>query len=65
MSHTPHCCPVCAGTGLVSVPPGIPGDLESFTTASLGPWECRPCAGTGIIWSGGAAIRQATGGDNG
>ena len=47
---TPHKCPVCNGTGLVSVPPGVAGDVETFTTASFGPWECRPCEGEGVLW---------------
>ena len=46
----PHRCPVCNGTGLVSVPPGIAGDVTHFTTSSTGPWPCRCCNGTGILW---------------
>lgn len=46
----PHRCPICNGTGLVSVPLGVAGDLPSFTSASAGPWPCRPCNGSGLIW---------------
>jgi len=42
-------CPVCNGTGLVSRPPGVAGDVETFPTTSAGPWPCRACNGTGII----------------
>ncbi len=42
-------CPVCNGTGLVSVPPGVAGDQPTFTSTSCGPWPCRVCKGAGII----------------
>lgn len=42
-------CPVCSGTGLVSVPPGVAGDQPTFTTSEVGPWTCRRCAGLGTI----------------
>lgn len=43
-------CPVCDGTGLVSRPPHIAGDQESWTDSSAGPWMCSACNGTGIIF---------------
>jgi hypothetical protein len=42
-------CPVCDGTGLVSRPPWIAGDLQEFSTSSAGPWPCKRCAGVGTI----------------
>ena len=47
---TPHRCPVCEGHGVVGYPPGTPAG-QPFTGSSTGPWECRPCGGTGIVWS--------------
>jgi hypothetical protein len=46
----PHQCPCCKGTGLVSIPPGVAGDQETFTTSESGPWPCRVCDGKGILW---------------
>lgn len=45
----PYKCPVCVGTGLVSVPPGVAGD-HGFTSTGTGPWECGACKGNQIIW---------------
>jgi hypothetical protein len=42
-------CPCCNGTGLVSRPPGVAGDQMYFTSASVGPWPCRPCTGSGLL----------------
>lgn len=55
-SNEPSKCPVCNGTGLVSVPPGVAGDAASFTSGSSGPWPCQACDGTGII----GTITEAT-----
>lgn len=46
----PHKCPVCAGTGLVSRPPGVAGDQEEWTDSGAGPYGCRACGGTGLLW---------------
>lgn len=46
----PYRCPICNGTGLVSVPPGIAGDLPSFSSTESGPWPCRVCNGAGLLW---------------
>ena len=42
-------CPVCNGTGLVTIPPGIAGDAEGWTASTSGPYECHACGGKGII----------------
>ena len=47
---TPHKCPVCDGTGLVARPPGVAGDWPEWASSSCGPYPCRACAGTGVIW---------------
>ena len=46
----PHKCPVCDGTGLVSRPPHIAGDVESWADSSSGPYQCKGCNGSGIVW---------------
>lgn len=47
----PFKCPVCSGTGRVSWPPGVPGDVPYFSasTACNG-WTCQACHGTCIVW---------------
>lgn len=50
---TPHKCPCCAGTGLVSFPPGVAGDQEWSTAGDMGPWECQACKGTCVVWEPG------------
>jgi len=50
---TPHKCPVCDGTGLVSRPPHIPGDQVIYVTSDLRTYECPPCKGEGILWERG------------
>ena len=47
---TPHKCPVCDGTGLVSRPPGIASDQMTWVDSGKAPYGCRPCQGSGIIW---------------
>jgi hypothetical protein len=49
--RTPYRCPVCVGTGLVSRPPGVAGDQDEWTSSNAGPYPCRPCLGSGILWS--------------
>ena len=39
------------GTKLVSRPPGIAGDAESWTAGDTGPWPCQVCNATGVLWS--------------
>src|SRR5579875_2725175 len=45
-------CPVCSGTGKVSRPAGVAGDQPTWVSASAGPWDCRACAGSGLIDDG-------------
>lgn len=47
----PYRCPVCIGTGLVSRPPHVAGDVSTWTDTNAGPYPCKSCNGTGIIWS--------------
>ena len=47
----PFKCPVCDGTGLVSKPPYIAGDQETWSTSQTGTYPCHACGGSGIIWS--------------
>ena len=42
-------CPVCLGTGLVSRPPWVPGDWQSWSDTSTAPYPCKVCAGKGIL----------------
>jgi RecJ-like exonuclease len=42
-------CPVCDGTGLVSRPPYIAGDQESWHSGTAGPYPCKTCCGTGVV----------------
>lgn len=46
----PYKCPICDGTGLVSRPPGVAGDQETQVDNQTGPYECRPCLGSGVLW---------------
>ena len=48
---TPHKCPVCDGTGLVSRPPFVAGDTNEWSSSSCGPWSCRACNGCGVLWA--------------
>jgi hypothetical protein len=43
-------CPVCTGSGLVSRPPGVPGDQQVWSGISTS-YTCRVCDGKGIILS--------------
>jgi len=42
-------CPVCDGTGLVSRPPWIAGDQESWVSSTTTPYPCKRCGGIGTI----------------
>jgi DnaJ-class molecular chaperone len=48
----PHKCPVCDGTGKVSRPPHVPGDVNEWTsgTGTGYPYTCNACNGKGVIW---------------
>lgn len=43
-------CPVCDGTGLVSRPPWIAGDQSYWIGSSSGPYTCKACGGSCVIW---------------
>lgn len=49
-SRRPHRCPVCEGTGLVSKPPHIAGDQQTWTDSQPRPYPCQACGGSGIVW---------------
>ena len=46
----PFKCPVCDGTGKVSRPPWMAGDVQGWSAADADPYECGSCAGSGIVW---------------
>lgn len=46
----PHKCPVCDGTGLVSRPPGMAGDVPGWSSSTLENYKCGACRGMGILW---------------
>lgn len=46
---TPHRCPICNGSGIVS--PGFYNSTSGFSTSNASSEPCRQCCGTGIIWS--------------
>ena len=46
----PYKCPVCNGTGLVSTPPDIAGDISTWSSSSTATYQCKSCVGQGIIW---------------
>jgi hypothetical protein len=48
--QTPYKCPVCNGTGLVSRPPGVAGDQETWASGSTGPYSCRAGCVSGVLW---------------
>jgi DnaJ-class molecular chaperone len=64
MNSIPHKCPVCYGTGLVSRPPWVPGDVNEWQASGIGPYTCRTCFGRGVIWSSTCRICGGTGQDD-
>ena len=42
-------CPVCDGTGLVSRPPGVAGDQQTWADTQAASYECRSCLGKGMV----------------
>lgn len=42
-------CPVCLGTGLVSRPPNVPGDQQSWSATSAATYPCKICKSTGVL----------------
>ena len=51
-------CPVCAGTGLVSRPPWIAGDVTTWVSCRTDPYECKTCRGLGILSKQTAMTKQ-------
>lgn len=46
----PHACPVCNGTGIVSRPPYVAGDIQFWSSTETVTYGCRACHGSGIVW---------------
>jgi hypothetical protein len=46
----PHKCPCCSGTGKVSRPPWIAGDIQEWVSSGTELYSCQPCNGKGILW---------------
>ena len=46
----PHACPVCNGTGIVSRPPWVAGDQETWESGGATTWLCKACDGKGVLW---------------
>ena len=42
-------CPKCNGQGLVSRPPHIPGDVQTWSSGDSSPYQCNVCDGKMII----------------
>jgi len=61
VSQTPHCCPVCQGSGLVSRPPRVAGDVEVWSANGTAAYGCRACSGTGIVWGPAAPLPDVVG----
>lgn len=48
---TPYICPTCNGTGKVSRPPWLAGDVDCWSSDKAGElYECGSCEGKGILW---------------
>ena len=52
MSEQPYKCPVCNGAGRITRPPGIGGDVETWTASGITLYCCPLCKGERIIWRG-------------
>ena len=46
----PHKCPCCNGHQTVSKPPNVAGDQLTWYASDAGPYQCKACIGTGIVW---------------
>ena len=59
MSELPFTCPVCRGTGVVSRPPWVAGDVSTWLEANAGTlYTCRACKGRGIVWKDNEVMRE-------
>ena len=45
-------CPICNGTGLVSRPPGVPGDVDTWVSNNT-TYPCPHCKGERVIMAPG------------
>jgi len=45
----PHRCPICFGFGKITWDPDHP-PLDGIPSTAKGPWPCKPCKGSGIVW---------------
>ena len=48
-------CPVCDGQGLVSKPPYLAGDQQTWGDSSCAPYPCKRCGGIGTLEVGAAS----------
>jgi rRNA maturation protein Nop10 len=46
----PYKCPVCNGSGKVSRPPHVAGDVDQWSASGTELYECNACLGSGIVW---------------
>lgn len=47
----PFVCPVCGGQKIVSKPPHVAGDQQTWMSTGTAVYPCGVCNGTGLIWS--------------
>jgi len=50
IERRPYKCPCCDGTGKVSRPPHLAGDVMQWTDSGSTPYRCQACDGKGVIW---------------
>jgi len=50
MTPIPYKCPVCDGTGKVSRPPWVGGDINMWMSNGNDLYPCNACMSTGVIW---------------
>ena len=46
---------MCEGTGLVSRPPGVPGDVKEWSSNATA-HSCPSCSGRGVLWHQAEAV---------
>ena len=58
--NIPFKCPVCDGSGTVSRPPHIPGDVGAWPSSGsdCALYDCHACSGMGIVWSKGESLKK-------
>ena len=50
---TPHCCPVCGGSGTMAAYFYDVAHQRAGTAINDHPVPCRSCRGTGVVWEPG------------